>query len=58
MADVDRYELLRTLDARYDDLARELDQLNERIEAALAAHGVGTPALLAVTAADPGAHSC
>lgn len=58
MAEVDRYELLRTLDAQYDVLARELDQLNERIEAALVAHRVGIPAPPTAIDAGPGARSC
>jgi hypothetical protein len=58
MADVDRYEVLRTLDARYDELARELDRLNERIEAALTATGAGTTAPATATVAGPGARSC
>jgi hypothetical protein len=58
MADVDRSELLRMLDDRYDNLARELDQLNERIELALATHGVAASASAGVSAAGPNARSC
>jgi hypothetical protein len=58
MPDLDRHELLRTLDARYDDLARELDQLNERIELALAGHGIGPLAPAGASDAGPSARSC
>jgi hypothetical protein len=36
-----RHDLLRSLDDRHEDLARQLDELNERIEHALAATGAG-----------------
>ncbi len=36
MIEIDRSQLLQTLDKRHDDLARQLDELNERIEQALA----------------------
>jgi hypothetical protein len=62
MVDVDRQDLLRSLDARHDDLVRQLELLNERIEQALAASGATTCSAWAPFAggatADPGARSC
>jgi hypothetical protein len=39
MQTVDRTQLLRLLDLRHDDLMRQLDDLNERIESALVKTG-------------------
>jgi hypothetical protein len=63
MVDVDRQDLLRSLDERHDDLVQQLDELNQRIEAALIASGAagGRPlGVLAMTAsaAGPSGRSC
>lgn len=37
---VDRTDILRALEQRHELLTRELDELNERVELALVAHGL------------------
>jgi hypothetical protein len=44
MIEIDRTQLLRTLDERHDALVRQLDELNERIEQTLARCHAATPA--------------
>lgn len=63
MVDVDRQDLLRSLDERHDDLVQQLDELNQRIEAALIASGAAPgprAGVLAMTAnaAGPSGRSC
>jgi hypothetical protein len=44
MIDVDRHHRLRELDERHEDLARQLEELNNRVEQALVRSGAAPAA--------------